>query len=67
MSDGAGARYHAVAINASAPAVSILVRFFILCITPSPAAGRLKCGWCEAEVLKPVGCGDLFAFFVWGG
>ena len=28
--------------------------------TPSLAAGRLGCGWCETVVLTPVGYGDLF-------
>jgi len=28
--------------------------------TPSLAAGRLECGWCETVELKPVGSGDLF-------
>jgi len=31
--------------------------------TPSLAAGRVGCGWCETVVLMPVGYGDLFAFF----
>ena len=35
-------------------------RFFIFCRTPSLAAGRLGCGWCETVVLMPVGYGDLF-------
>ena len=28
-------------------------------LTPSLAAGRLECGWCEAVVLMPVGYGEL--------
>ena len=35
------------------------VVFILFGSTPSLAAGRLECGWCEAVVLMPVGYGEL--------
>ena len=45
MSDGARARYPAVAINDSANAVNIIVRFFILCITTQAQRRPRRRGW----------------------
>ena len=35
------------------------MRELALSTTPSLAAGRLGCGWCETVVVVPVGYGDL--------